>query len=66
MQRVMDLRQYKTALRERYRTQRQALEPEQKARLDRDVATRFFRLNQYRSCRKNAMLHQRLINTLYH
>lgn len=51
MQRVMDLRQYKNALRERYRTQRQALEPEQKARLDRDVATRFFRLNQYRSCR---------------
>ena len=51
MQRVMDLRQYKAALRERYRAQRMALEPERKARLDQDVATHFFRLNQYRSCR---------------
>lgn len=51
MQRVMDLRQYKAALRERYRAQRLAMEPEQKARLDRDVAKHFFRLNQYRSCK---------------
>ena len=50
MQRIMDLRQYKAALRERYRAQRTALTPEQKARLDRDVAAHFFRLNQYRSC----------------
>lgn len=48
--RIMDLRQYKASLRERCREQREALTAEQKAKLDRDVATRFYRLNQYRSC----------------
>ena len=50
MRRVMDLRQYKISLRERYRAQRSALTPQQKARLDRDVASHFFRLNQFQSC----------------
>ena len=50
MRRVMDLRQYKISLRERYRAQRSALTPQQKTRLDQDVAARFFRLNQFQSC----------------
>lgn len=50
MRKVVDLRQYKTALRERCRAARLALSEEEKAALDRDITRNFFRLNQYRSC----------------
>lgn len=47
MSQIGDIREYKTRLRQKYRTERKKLSPAQKTMLDGDIFKRFLRLNQY-------------------
>lgn len=49
MGQIKDIREYKKSLRERYRTERNKLSPNEKLNLDEGIFSRFFKLNQYSS-----------------
>ncbi len=49
--RPIDIRQYKTELRDSIKDERRNMDPEEKAKLDLGVTRNVFRLYQYRSCK---------------